>query len=287
MDIKKVKELLHEYNHTKVDAYGTYLSRLASEKDGQKQLKNPWMAHKKDAELAGFFKKVALDGLCLDGVHITLQSRGVSYDYVAYKNKMYLVYPETLFDVALVYKDDTFAFEKQSGKVIYTHKMNNPFEQEEKNIMGGYCIIKNKRGEFITTLSMANIEKHRKVAKTNQIWNSWFHEMCLKTIIKKACKQHFDDIFQNIETIDNENYDLELPLDVDIKVKDEIEKIVTLDELTKYYNENKGAQAGVMEGFVKLLAKRKDEIKEIEAKKAEAETKDPKDDSLRVPGQEG
>lgn len=32
--------------------------------------------------------------------------------------------------------------------------------------------------------------------------------MCLKTIVKKACKLHFGDIFTGVEEMDNENYDL-------------------------------------------------------------------------------
>lgn len=288
MDINTIKKALSDYDQAQVEIYTSYLTALANARDNKKQLKNPWMAYKKDTELITFFKKVSIDGLNFDGTHITLQSTGVSYDYIAYKNKMLLVYPETLFDVALVYKDDKFKFEKQSGRVTYTHEINNPFDQRQENIVGGYCVIKNKRGEFLTLLSAVNIAKHRKVAKTDTIWKAWFHEMCFKTLVKKACKQHFADMYQEIETLDNENYDLELPLDVDIAVKAEIEKINTLDDLSKYYTDNKGKQAGILEDFVKLLAKRKAEIVEEEKKKAEIENKkDDVDDSIREPGEEG
>ncbi len=287
MDINIIKKALSNYDQAQVEVYTSYLTALMNARNQKKELKNPWMAYKKDAELITFFKKVALDGMPFDGVHITLQSTGVSYDYIAYKNKMLLIYPETLFDVALCYKDDTFKFEKQSGKVVYTHAINNPFDQRQENIIGGYCVIKNKRGEFITLLSAANIQKHRNVAKTDTIWKAWFHEMCLKTLVKKACKQHFADMYQNIETLDNENIDLELPLDVDIEVKAAIEKIDTLDGLTEYYIANKGKQAGVLEGFVRLLAKRRAEIEENNKQKAEAKKKEPADDSIREPGEEG
>ena len=194
MDINIIKKALSNYDQAQVEVYTSYLTGLATARDKKKQLKHPWMPYKKDAELITFFKKVALDGMPFDGVHITLQSTGVSYDYIAYKNKMLLVYPETLFDVALVYKDDKFRFEKQSGRVTYTHEINDPFNQAEKNIVGGYSIIKNKRGEFLTLLSIENIEKHRKVAKTDSIWKAWYHEKCLVVLVKKACKQHFADM---------------------------------------------------------------------------------------------
>lgn len=287
MDINIIKKALSNYDQAQVEVYTSYLTALANARDKQKQLKHPWMTYKKDTELITFFKKVALDGLSIDGIHVTLQSTGISFDYIAYKNKMYLIYPETTFDISLVYKEDTFKFQKQSGKIVYQHEINNPFNQDEKNIVGGYCVICNKRGQFLTLLSKENIDKCRKVAKTDYIWLNWYHPMALKTITKAACKQHFQDIYQNIDTLDNENTDLELPLDVDSKIKAAIEKIDTLDGLTKYYTDNKDKQAGVLENFVKLLAKRKAEIEEVEKKKAEAEKKDPADDSIREPGEEG
>ncbi|MCH7690785.1 MAG: recombinase RecT [candidate division Zixibacteria bacterium] len=78
-------------------------------------------------------------------------------------------------------------------------------------------------------LSKEDIEKHRKVARTDYIWQAWPKEMALKTVIKKACKQHFDDIYEGINEMDNENYDLDLPLDVDLKHKEAIEKIVSAE----------------------------------------------------------
>lgn len=281
MDIRNIKESLVKYEQ--VDAYTDYLTRLEKEKNKDKSLKNPWMKYKTDAELVAYFKKVAQDGLSIDGVHITLQSTGISYDYVAYKNKMYLSYPETLIDVMLVYKDDTFEFQKQSGKVVYSHNINNPFCQIDNNVIGGYCVIKNKRGEFITLLDKDKIEKHRKVAKTDAIWSRWFAEMCLKTLIKKAVRFHFADIFQNIETLDNTQYDLEAPLKVDIADKTAIEKIKTLEELKVYWNKNKGRNAGVLEDFTKLVtAKKAKIIKEKEQAKITAEI----DDSIRQPGED-
>ena len=271
MDIKVIKNGLQDHDATKVEIYTNYLVELSTAKDRNKKLKNPWFKYRTDQELINNFKKVATDGLNIDGEHITLQSTGISYDYIAFKNKMMITYPESIIDVGLVYKDDTFKFEKQSGKVVYTHQINNPFNQDENNIIGGYCVIKNKRGEFITILSKENIEKHRKVARTDSIWKAWYHEKCLVVIIKKACKQHFQDIYQNIETIDNENYDLSKSLEVDIDDKSSIESISTIEELRQYWKDHQGRNAGVLKEFNELLAKRKDEI-ESEESKQEKET---------------
>jgi hypothetical protein len=256
-----LKALLAEYDKAAVDVFAGYCLALLNEKDREKKPKNPWMAHRSNTQLAGYYKAVIADGLTIDGKHVTIQKTGVSYDYVAYKNKMLLAYPESLIDVSLVYKDDNFAFAKESGRVVYTHKINNPFGQFEQDVIGGYCVIKNKRGEFLTLLSAADIEKHRKVAKTDSIWKSWFAEMALKTIVKKACKQHFADIFQSIETLDNENYDVEQPLGISVETKAAIEALNTVDELNRYYHQNKAQHAGIMQDFVDALARRKEQIK--------------------------
>jgi len=286
MNTKIIKAGLAEYDQIKVDSYVDYLVKIESAKNKDGSLRNPWFKYKTDEELISNYKKVALDGLSIDGEHVTLQSQGIVYDYMAYKMKMLLVYPETLFDFGLVYKDDTFKFQKQSGKIIYQHEINNPFNQDEKDIIGAYVVISNKRGQFLTLLSKENIEKCRKVARTDTIWKAWYSEMSIKTAIKKAVKVHFADIYSNIETLDNENSDLELPLDVDIEDKGNIEQIKTLDELKKYYNKNKSRNAGVLKGFNKLVSNRKTEIEELEKKKAEEVLEAPKDDSIRQPGDE-
>ena len=177
-------------------------------KDLQNDAKNFWTKSKTPDFWTDCYNKIKASGLEFNPRHITINSNGVSYDYVAYKNRMLLAYPESEIDVSLVYAGDDFSFSKADGKVTYHHQLANPFNHEEKNIIGGYCVIKNKRGEFLTTLSKLEIEKAKKVAKTQAIWNSWYAEMCLKTVIKKAVKFHFDDIYTAMEEEDNKQYDL-------------------------------------------------------------------------------
>jgi recombinational DNA repair protein RecT len=82
--------------------------------------------------------------------------------------------------------------------------------------------------------------------------------MALKTIIKKACKQHFSDIYQNIETIDNDNYDLDNPLDIELKYKQEIEAITTIEDLAEYAMSNTGKG----KDFDKMISIRKKQLDE-------------------------
>ena len=259
MNPNNIRELLIDYNNDDVDIYINYLNHLVNEKKGNTH-KNPWMSHRPDSWLADAYKLVSKDNLAFDGKHITIQSTGISYDYVAYKNKMMNIYPESLIDVQLVKAGDKFKFSKESGHVTYQHEIVNPFG--DSDIIGAYCVIKNKRGEFLTTLSREEIDKHRKVAKTDFIWKNWFNEMVMKTIIKKACKTHFSDAYHNIETLDNEQYDLEQPLGISIDTKTAIEAIETLEALREYYFSNKEANNGVLEDFNKACADKKQSIKD-------------------------
>lgn len=241
MKKEEIIELLKDQNQEQAETFASYCIRLLMDRNKKTgAIVNPWMQSKTAESMAILFKRVAKDGLVFDGVHITLQSTGISYDYVAYKNKMLLAYPESKIDVNLVYEGDTFNVTKESGAVIYSHNIGDPFNRKEENIKGGYCVIQNKRGDFLTILSKEEIDKHRKVSKMDYIWQQWFAEMAMKTLIKKACKQHFADVYENIEQIDNDNYDLELPLGIELTVKQEIEGIKTIEELRAYYEKNKG-----------------------------------------------
>ena len=214
--------------------YASYCYGLKTETKNGK-LKNGWFQNKTIQELSQAFRKVKNEGLVFDGKHITWQPTGVTYDYVAYKNKMLLAYPDSKIDLSLVYKGDETSFKKVSGEVRYTHNVANPFGQKEQDIIGGYCVIRNERGEFLTTLSSDELEKHRAVAKTDFIWKQWYKEMCLKTIMKKACKFHFDDIFEGIEEMDNENYELQTEEKAEIdKLSEEIR-----EALKDYQGEDK------------------------------------------------
>lgn len=235
-----IQELLKDYPVEQVKKYVAYCNRMATEKKQDGTLKNAWFQRLTPEKLADLFKQVNAEGLAIDGEHITIGINGLSYDYIAYKNKMYLKYPESIIDVSLVFEGDEFKISKESGGIVYSHKIGSPFAQDEKNIIGGYCVIKNKRGAFMTLLGKSDIEKHRKVAKTDFIWKTWFKEMALKTVIKKACKQHFADIYQEIENQDNDNYNLDNPVDLELKWKQEIDQIKTVEDLREYYKKNKG-----------------------------------------------
>lgn len=223
MEKNKIFEYVKDkYSEKEAKMYFTYVWELLNDP------KQSWAKKKDHNYFILQYEKVKNDWLVIDWKHITLWYNWISYDYVAYKNKMLLSYPESIIDIQIVYQWDEFDFKKENWKVVYSHKITNPFANWTDKIQGWYCIIKNTRWEFITILSKKEFEAHKAVAKTQFIWNKWYKEMCMKTLFKKAIKVHYDDVFQSIEEEDNKNY--ELPTEE----KSQEEKEINLKE--KYAN---------------------------------------------------
>ena len=256
-----MRELLKDFDIKKVDIFINYLSELEKEtKDGKKV--NYWFKNINKVEFAGAFKKVANEGLFIDGDTVTLnylKKLVITYDYHAYQNKVKAVYPETVFDFGVVYKGDTFNFKKESGKIIYTHELKDPFSTK-KEIIGAYGIIKNKKGEFLETINIEDIDKMKKSSRMSFIWNTWLDRMVLKSVIKRICKIHFKDEVKNLESEDNDQYDMEA-LEPDSELYDNIAKAETIDELTICYDAYL-SEAIDKKVFIEKLGKRKKEIKE-------------------------
>lgn len=144
-------------------------------------------------------------GFALDGVNYVITGNKMTMPtYKAFKNKLYMVYPETVIDLQLIREGDTYEFAKESGSVLYTHNIADPFGATEGKILGAYCVIKNSRGEFLETLNSTDYAKMRDAGKSPATWRKWESEFYLKSVIKRACKRHFNDITKVIEEKDNE-----------------------------------------------------------------------------------
>lgn len=239
----------------KVDIYINYIKSL------KKDDKTAWAKTTSENDFEAIFKKVANTGMYIDGDSITLASlKGklvANYDYHAFKNKVLLTYPDTIFDFGIVYEGDEYLFSKDSGKVSYSHKMNNPF-QTDKKIIGAYGIIKNAKGEFVETINMQDIDKMKRTSKMSFIWDAWFDRMVLKSVIKRICSVNFKDIVKDIDSLDNEANDpnrVSIP-QVIIDALDEAKTQKDLNEIhAKYIDtvEDKNV-------FLSMLTSKKQEI---------------------------
>lgn len=267
MNRQELKTLLSGEDSVSVTKFINHVTKLDTEKNKDGTTKNGWMGKVPNEKLVELYQKVAKEGLVFDGVHITLGINGIQYDYIAYKNRMLLAYPESIIDAQLVYKGDEFSFSKESGVVSYKHVFTNPFDQKDEDIIGAYCVIKNKRGEFLTTLSAKDIDKHRKVAKTDFIWKAWFKEMCLKTVYKKATKVHFDDIYAEMDDEDNKNSDpdqiIEIPKNKEKidEIRAKVAVINTQEELVAYYESLEVRTKAITD----IFTERKTELKSVTA----------------------
>lgn len=260
MNYEKIKELIE---HDKKGQYISYLKKLEKEttkENGKYILKNTWFTKFSEDHYAELYNEVLGLGVWIDGVTITLTVRGLElgadFNYQAYKNLVLSRYPESVFDFQLVYEGDTFSFRKDSGTITYTHSFGNPFGP--KTIIGAYGIIKNSTGQFIELLNMEDITKLRNAAKTDKIWAMWFDQMVMKSIIKRICKVNFRDITHSIDEYDNGNYAPE-NADFDYQLREEINRCITLPEITAIYNREKGKSKDLNK-LTKICTERKKDI---------------------------
>lgn len=229
-----MKELLKGFNNEEVLFFIDYVDKLKkakvlNKKTNQWENKNEWALKKQDNWFADLFKKNQHTKLRFDGEHITINQNGLSYDYIAYKNRLLIAYPETKLSFSEVYKDDEFNFSNNSDGVVFNHKFGNPFSRNHNDIIGSYCVIKNHRGEFLTLLDKNEIEKHRAAAKTDSIWKLWYVEMVYKTVIKKATRIHYEDIYEVMNNEDNKE------IDTESLSEKKVDKFLEINELVKKY----------------------------------------------------
>lgn len=257
-----MKEKLKTYDSVAVDVYERYVQRLQTEKDKKNgQLKNPWATKRSLSDWVYYFQKVANSGLYIDGENVTISNVGISLNYQAYKNLVLLKYPEATFDVQLVRDGDEFFFKKENGKINYTHTFTNPFG--DKKVIGGYCVVKVRTGEFIEVMSLADLEQVRGTAKTQYIWKTWTDEMYLKTLLKRACKRHFRDITESLDIEDNQQYD---PTTASLLIE-KIEACETIEEFENIREKNQQViqelyldDTGAVNRINKALGKKEDEF---------------------------
>lgn len=178
-----------------------YVKKKIAEKDYDGKAKNNY----DPAFILQTIAECVDNGFALDGVNYVLTgNRMYMPTYKAFKNKIYMVYPETVIDLQLIREGDTYNFAKESGSVVYSHEVADPFEDNERKIKGAYCVIKNSRGEFLETLNLRDYKLMQESSKNPKLWDKWESEFWLKSVIKRACKRHFNDITKAIEEKDNE-----------------------------------------------------------------------------------
>lgn len=139
---------------------------------------------------------------------------------VGYQGYIYTLkkhFPNLDIKVGIVKKGDLFEVKKFNNNDEFKHEIKNPFGKKE-DIEGIYCYISNGNLSNITLMSLDEINKIKSKAKTQTIWAEWYEQMAIKAIIKRACKINFAGIVDNLNEVDNEDFDLEKKEEKQIKV---------------------------------------------------------------------
>jgi hypothetical protein len=230
------------------------------------QYTNIWLWNCDKNYFDNIINKLSKINLPLDGKHVTLTSRGITLDYIAYKNKFLSIYPNAEIDFDLVYNDDEFFIKKENGKVLYQHKIGNPFSKKRENLIGAYCVIKiQSRGEFQVTLDLEELKKHEQLSNMKYLYSQWWVELYKKTIIRKALKFHFEDDFEDFNKIDDEGMDNDFN-NLKPKIEDKTDEINNLlkkinsikdvKELETYYK----ALTQPVDKSINILFKKRKEV---------------------------
>lgn len=202
-----------------VDNINKFLAYIAGERIKEKGKKNTPVTNNTDDMLYTMFIKFWNLGLVIDGVNVVITGRGMALvTYHGYKNKVKQVYPDAVFDAQLVREGDTFKVGKESGRVTYTHTFGDPFT--EKPIVGAYCVIKFGGNDYFEALNAQDYAEMKGSSKNQSTWDKWESEFWLKSVIKRACKRHFNDITIDIDRVDNESYGLKEDLASQVKASD-------------------------------------------------------------------
>lgn len=147
-------------------------------------------------------------GTNLDGVNVILAGKGMGLvTYQGYMNKVKQNYPEVFFDVQLVREGDDFKVGKESGSVIYSHTIADPFASyDDKKIVGAYCVVKFGSNESIELLNERDYLEMQGSSRSSYTWKKWPSEFWRKSVIKRACKVYFSEDVAQLDKIDNDDY---------------------------------------------------------------------------------
>lgn len=177
-------------------------------------------------ELYSLVVKYINAGTNLDGINVILSGKNMGLiTFHGYMNKVKTLYPEVFFDVQLVREGDSFNFAKESGSVVYTHTISNPFE--DKKIVGAYCVVKlnnDAKDESLELLNSEDFQKMKSASRNQATWNKWESEFWRKSVIKRACKVYFAEEVAQLEAIDNDDYGLENEVKASDDTKNAIKK---------------------------------------------------------------
>lgn len=256
--MEKLKESLKGFS----TSFQNVVLTIAQATNKNKEFINKWLWNKDKKYFEIIQKKLKKLNIELDGKHATLTAKGLTFDYIVYKNRLLQNYPKSVIDLDLVFEGDEFSIMKENGKVVYNHIIANPFVKKLENLKGGYCIIRIEgRGEFQTTMGLEELQKHKNLSNMQYLYNDWWQELYKKTILRKNLKFHFEDEFQDIQEIDDEG------MDNDLRKKENVLPALKMEDTENFNKVLKALENGFTFEQIETKWQLSKEIKELLTKK--------------------
>lgn len=176
-------------------------------------MSNPMIASARFDSVINEVMKAASDGLVIDGKEAALvcynSHKGVVVSYlpmVAGVMKQ-IRQDKTVRNIVaeVVHKNDHFKYEIGSG--TFEHEPNW-FSSDRGDVVGAYCMITRTDGtRQVEIMNRDQLNEVRSCAKSKNIWDTWFTEMCRKSVIHRISK--YAQVGHEIVEHDHNVYDME------------------------------------------------------------------------------
>lgn len=140
--------------------------------------------------------------------------------YRGYIAKIKEHYPDADFTVENIFEGDDLQIWDDNGIQNYKLTKKSAFNDDLTKFKGVLVVISYTNGkgkvQKVSAIPKSEIDKFRKAAKQDFVWNSWYLEKAKAAAIKRACKVHFAAIqgLQDMISYDNQrHFQLEKPED--------------------------------------------------------------------------
>lgn len=118
---------------------------------------------------------------------VDLRRGYVGTEFIARQHSLYPLI-DIIFE--LVYENDTFKTIKKNGGAgveSYEFEVKDPFDRGKLIGGFGYIIYEDERKNKLVVMSKADMDKRRKISKSEAFWKPWEEEMYYKTLVSHVC----------------------------------------------------------------------------------------------------
>lgn len=148
--------------------------------------------------------------------YLTKYGNELTY-HIGYKGYLYKIRQlrkGAYVEVHLLWPEDDFSYQSQSGRAEYTYKPEKPVRADFNAATGGFVYMawteNGREYSCIHTMSKEEINAARQASKAKfGPWQTWPGEMMKKVLLRRACKLEFigDPEMERILETDNREYE--------------------------------------------------------------------------------